>query len=317
MVPRRVIAGRLDGCPVNDPGRSLLVGAEALRRAHALNASAWGPAAATLAGASTIWATGLGKSALVARKFAATLASFGRRACFVHPVEALHGDGGAIAPGDAILAASHSGRTAEVLRFLAGFTQPGGGEGAVPVVAVCTPGTPLSALSVATLDCSVTEEAGGEAPVTSFAVACALVDGLALALRAGNALHHPGGLIALARQPVRALMLPPPIVPASTPVADCIPRLGQGAVLVEGGGIFTDGDLRRVVGVEINALSRPVAEFCTRSPVTVHQDEPASVALDRMERRASQLSVLPVVDDQGAYVGLVRLHDLVRAGMGA
>jgi len=294
---------------VNDPGRPLLLAAEALGRAHARNEGRWEAAIAALAPAATVWTTGLGKSALVAQKLAATLCSFGRRAVYVHPVDALHGDLGAIGASDALVAASHSGRTAEVLRLAGSVT--------VPVVSVCSAASPLAEMSIATLDCSVDEEAGGDAPATSFAVACALVDSLALALREGDSLHHPGGLIALARRPVRSLMLPPPLVEPATPLLDCIPRLAHGAVLVAGGGIFTDGDLRRVVGQDPAALSRPVGELCTRHPVTVHADDPASVALDRMERRASQLSVLPVVGDQGAYVGLVRLHDLVRAGMGA
>ncbi len=292
-----------------DPGRPLLLAAEALARAHSRNEGRWAAAVAVLTPAATVWTTGLGKSALVAQKLSATLCSFGRRAVYVHPVDALHGDLGAIQTGDVLVAASHSGRTAEVLRLIGSVT--------VPTVSVCSTGSPLADVSVATLDCTVDEEAGGRAPATSFVVACALVDALALALREGDTLNHPGGLIALARRPVRSLMLAPPLVAASTPLLECIPRLAHGAILVEGGGIFTDGDLRRVVGQDPAAMSRPVGEHATRHPVTVHADEPASVALDRMERRDSQLSVLPVVDDGGAYVGLVRLHDLVRAGMGA
>jgi arabinose-5-phosphate isomerase len=292
------------------PSRSSFrVGADSLLRAEARNADRWEAAEAALAPAQAIWCTGVGKSGLVAQKLAATLRSFGRPAHFLHPVDALHGDAGALGEADALLAISASGHTAELLRLLRG--QP------LPLVAVTAPGSPLAALATAVLDASVEEEAGGDAPLTSYLVATALVDALALRLRPGATLVHPGGFLGLRGRPVSSLMRLPPLVPPSAPLSACIPHLGHGAVLVEGGGIFTDGDLRRAVGTDPAALGRPVGELCTRAPVTVGVDEPASVALDRMERRDGQLSVLPVVDARGVYVGLVRLHDLVRAGMGA
>lgn len=256
-----------------------------------------------------MWATGLGKSALVARKFAASATSFGRSAHFLHPVEALHGDAGSVRGGDVLLAVSASGRTAEVLRVVR--------ELAVPVVSVCPAESPLAGLSTAVLDASVDVEAGGEAPSTSFLVAMALVEGLVLSMRPAGGLHHPGGFIGLSRRPVRELMLPPPLVERDRSLLSCIPLLGCGAVLVVGGGIFTDGDLRRLVGRDAGALEKRVGDVCTSSPVSVRDDESCALALDRMERRGSQLSVLPVVDAAGHYVGLVRLHDLVRAGLGA
>lgn len=294
---------------MTSPGDSLALAAEALLAARDANAGRWDAALAVLRDAPTVWTTGLGKSGMVARKLAATLSSYGRRSAWLHPVDALHGDAGAVGPGDALVAVSASGRTAEVLRLVEAL--------GVPVVAVCAVGSPLHAAAAATLDGGVAREAGGTAPVTSYQVASALADALALALRNGDTLHHPGGFIALGRRTVGALMRPAQVVRRSEPVVACIPRLGDGAVLVEGGGIFTDGDLRRVVGRDKAALSRPVGEVCTLEPVTVRADAPASEALDLMERRPSQLSVLPVTDEQGRYVGLVRLHDLVRAGMGA
>ena len=294
---------------MDDPGLSLTIGARALLRARDQNVGRWAAALAVLRPGGTVWATGIGKSGLVAQKLASTLSSFGRRSAFLHPVEAMHGDAGTVLPGDVIVAVSASGRTAEVLRLV--------GTLGIPVVAVCVPGSPLAAVATAPLAASVSEAAGGSAPVTSFGVACALVDALALALRPGDELHHPGGFIALGRRTVGELMRPAVVVAPSLPVVSCIPRLGDGAVLVEGGGIFTDGDLRRVVGHDAQALSRPVGEVCTRQPVTVRAAAPATEALDLMERRPSQLSVLPVTGESGEYVGLLRLHDLVRAGMGA
>ncbi len=288
---------------------ALELGARALSAAREHNVGRWDAAVALLRPARTVWCTGVGKSAIAAQKLAATLRSFGRAAHALHPVDALHGDAGAFVEGDVVVAFSVSGHTAELLRLLRGCP--------LPVVAVTDPASPLAALAAATLDARVEAEAGGDAPTTSFLVACALGDVLALAVRDGGALVHPAGLLGLRQRRVRELMVPPPLVPRHAPLAACIPALGHGAVLVAGGGVFTDGDLRRAVGADPGALARPVGELCTPEPVTVGVDDPASVALDRMERRASQLSVLPVVDDAGRYVGLVRLHDLVRAGLGA
>ncbi len=291
------------------PDEVFELGANALLAARDHNRERWGPARAILAPAKTIWCVGLGKSGIVAHKLSATLKSFGRAAHTLHPVDALHGDAGAMGAEDALVAISASGHTAEILRFLRGSP--------LPIVALTDPGSPLAALATATLDASVESEAGGDAPVTSFLVASALADALALQLRDDGGLNHPGGFVGLGQRLVASLMRPAPLVTATLTVAGCIPHLHDGAVLIEGGGIFTDGDLRRAVGADPAALSRPVGELCTREPVTVRATDPASLALDRMERRSSQLSVLPVVDEGGRYVGLVRLHDLVRAGLGA
>ncbi|MSQ03146.1 MAG: SIS domain-containing protein [Myxococcales bacterium] len=291
------------------PDEVFELGARALLAARDHNRERWAAAHALLAPATALWCVGLGKSGIVAQKLSTTLRSFGRTAHALHPVDALHGDAGAMGTNDAIVAISSSGHTTEVLRFLRGSP--------LPIVALTDPVSPLAALASATLDARVLSEAGGDAPMTSFLVACALADALALQLRDGGRLAHPGGFVGLGQRSAESLMRPPRLVPGSLTVAACIPHLGDGAVLVEGGGIFTDGDLRRAVGADPGALSRPVSELCTREPVTVRVGEPASLALDRMERRSSQLTVLPVVDESGAYVGLVRLHDLVRAGLGA
>ncbi len=278
---------------------------QALAAAQASNRERWAGARALLASADVAWCTGIGKSGLVARKLAGTLGSLGRRAVFLHPVEALHGDSGSVRPNDVLVTVSQSGHTAEVLR-LVGTLQ-------VPTLALTRPGSPLAKLATAVLDTDVPFEAGGALPATAFTVATTIADALAFSL--GGTIQHPGGYIGAMARPVRDFMIAAPLVPRDTPVVDLIARLGAGAVLLEGGGIFTDGDLRRAVGRSPDALARPVSELCTPSPVTVLASDPARVALERMERRDSQISVLPVVED-GAYVGLVRLHDLVRAGFG-
>ncbi len=277
----------------------------ALHAARATNSGRWAPAVEALAQADVVWCSGIGKSGLVARKLAGTLASLGRRALFLHPVEALHGDGGAVRHSDALVAVSQSGHTPELLRLVGALE--------LPVVALTRTDTPLAALSRAVIDTSVPFEAGGALPATAFTVAVTLADMLAFQL--GGEVRHPGGYIGAMSRPVRDYMIPAPLVPRDALVIDLITRLGSGAVLLEGGGIFTDGDLRRAVGRSPAALQQCVAELCTASPVTVEAHEPARVALERMERRDSQISVLPVVEN-GRYVGLVRLHDLVRAGLG-
>jgi arabinose-5-phosphate isomerase len=283
-------------------GEPFATAAAALLAAGQRNEAALAAATGLLDGAACTWCTGLGKSGLVARKLAGTLASLGRRAAWIHPVDALHGDGGAVVPGDVLVAISHSGRTGETLRFAR--------ESGLAIVAVTTPGSPLAGLARVVLDASVVEEVGGAVPSTSFLVACALVDGLAL--RLGGTLRHPGGVIGALQRPVRDYMLPPPIVGRDLPLASVIPLLVHGAVLVEGGGILTDGDLRRAVGA--GRLGGTVGDAATWRPVTVGPDEPAGAALEKMERRSSQISVLPVVEGD-RFVGLLRLHDLVKAGM--
>lgn len=287
----------------------LLIAAEALTRAHEANLGRWIPAIEACKGANTIWAAGVGKSGFVAKKFAASATSFGVPAQFLHPVEALHGDAGTVRPDDVLLAVSASGRTPELVRLSRDL--------GVPVVAICPDGSPLAAVATACLNAAVVVEAGGDAPSTSFLVASALADALALALRPAGRLHHPGGSIALTRRTVAEVMLSPPMVSRSATLAECIPCLQHGAVFLAGGGIFTDGDLRRAVGTSPAALSEPVSAYATPHPVTVGPNDSLALALDRMERRSSQLSVLPVASADGEYVGLVRLHDLVRAGMGA
>lgn len=277
--------------------------ARAVERAGKTNALALDAAISTVGSARHVWVSGIGKSGLVARKCAGTLSSLGRSASFLHPVEALHGDAGGVREGDVLVAVSQSGRTAEVLRLVH--------ELRLPVVSVSTVPSPLATLAAVALDSSVEVEAGGTIPVTAFAVAALLLD--AVALGVGGELRHPGGYIGAMARPVRDYMLPPPRVDGARLVRDVIPELGHGAVLVDDGGIFTDGDLRRAAGR--GELDRPVGEVCTRTPVTVDADAPARVALERMERRASQIAVLPVVEGD-RVVGIVRLHDLVRAGMG-
>lgn len=284
--------------------------------------------ARTVAGQRVV-VTGLGKSGLIARKIAATLNSTGTRAIFLHPVEALHGDLGALAPGDVVLALSYSGETEELLRLLPAF-------GRLGTTLICFTGCSTSTLangSAVALDVSVTEEACGLdlAPTASTTVMLALGDALALELsrRSGFQPHnfadlHPGGRLGRRLARVRDLMHlgeDLPSVTPSTPMSQVIyemsrKKLGMTTVLTPAAqkgrfllaGIVSDGDLRRLLErVGPHALERTAGDIMNRSPQTIGPNEFASDALVQMEAR--KITSLVVVE-QDLVLGVVHLHDL-------
>jgi arabinose-5-phosphate isomerase len=289
-------------------------------------------ALALLAGRSTsgqrVAVTGLGKSGIIARKIAATFNSTGTRAIFLHPVEALHGDLGALAPGDVVLALSYSGETEELLRLLPAF-------GRLGTTLICFTGCLTSTLATASavaLDVSVVEEACGMnlAPTASTTVMLALGDALALELsrRAGFQAHnfaelHPGGRLGRRLAKVRDLMHAGdelPQVSPQTPMSQVIyemsrKKLGMTTVLTPAGkggytlaGIVSDGDLRRLLErVGPHALERSAGDIMNRSPQTISANAYASDALAQMEEK--KITSLVVVE-QGLVEGVVHLHDL-------
>jgi arabinose-5-phosphate isomerase len=289
-------------------------------------------ALALLAGRSTsgqrVAVTGLGKSGIIARKIAATFNSTGTRAIFLHPVEALHGDLGALAPGDVVLALSYSGETEELLRLLPAF-------GRLGTTLICFTGCLTSTLATASavaLDVSVVEEACGMnlAPTASTTVMLALGDALALELsrRAGFQAHnfaelHPGGRLGRRLAKVRDLMHAGdelPQVNPQTPMSQVIyemsrKKLGMTTVLTPAGkggytlaGIVSDGDLRRLLErVGPHALERSAGDIMNRSPQTISANAYASDALAQMEEK--KITSLVVVE-QGLVEGVVHLHDL-------
>jgi arabinose-5-phosphate isomerase len=272
--------------------------------------------------------TGMGKSGLIGRKIASTLASTGTPAYFLHPAEGVHGDLGMVARGDVVLALSHSGETDEVLAILPPLKRLG-----VPIVLLT--GDPASALArqcEVVLDVSVAEEACpmNLAPTSSTTAALATGDALALALLELRgfrpedyaALHPRGTLGWRALFRVGDLMLTGdalPIVPESTRLRGVIAemtrkRKGMTTVVNAEGrlaGVITDGDLRRLhlKGGSIDELT--AGQVATREPKTIRADELAAKALEVME--TWQITSLVILDESSRPAGVIHMHDILRA----
>ncbi len=273
--------------------------------------------------------SGMGKSGHVARKIAATLASTGTPALFVHPAEASHGDLGMIVPGDAVLGLSNSGETVELADLVAHSRRFG-----LPLVAITAHAA--SALALAA-DVALTLPAAAEAcpmglaPTTSTTMQMALGDGLAVALLTRRGFteadfhqFHPGGRLGTRLKRVRDLMHTGEAVPLALPdtVMDRAllliteKRFGcLGVIDVVGRltGIVTDGDLRRAMGPDL--LSRRVADIMTRSPRTIAPDALAVEALHAMNSVDRPITTLFVVDRDRRPLGILHVHDLLRAGI--
>jgi arabinose-5-phosphate isomerase len=277
---------------------------------------------------------GVGKSGNVAQKIAATLTSTGTPSVYLHPSDALHGGLGVVARGDVVVVVSNSGETDEILAML-----PFLKHREVPLVAVVgNLRSSLASRADVALDAGVEREACplNLAPTTSTTVALALGDALALTLMQYKrltpeefALNHPAGRLG------KRLMLKVgdlmhggdenPTVGREATLLEAvraISRGGLGAVNVLGGGgrlegVITDGDLRRALErtrpEDLGALA--CSEIMTREPAVTTPDALAYAALQMMENRPSQISVLPVVDSDHRPVGLLRLHDIVRSGL--
>ena len=276
---------------------------------------------------------GSGKSGIAARKIAATLTATGTPAVFLHAGDALHGDVGITTGNDCVVAVSNSGETEEVVALVAYLKERG-----IPVVAVI--GERMSTLARqadAVIDASVGAEACplNLAPTSSTTLALALGDALAVTLMATKgfgqsefAMNHPAGTLGKRlRVLVRDLMHAGDHNPTVAPdamwleVVQVITAGGLGAVNVVQSrtltGIITDGDLRRSMQRfsfrELEAVR--ASEFMTADPVTIGPNALAHEALRLMEERPSQISVLPVVEEERVCVGLLRLHDIVGAGL--
>jgi arabinose-5-phosphate isomerase len=276
---------------------------------------------------------GTGTSGAIARKVAATLTSTGTPAVFLHPGDALHGGLGIVTAGDVAVAVSNSGETAEIVAVLPYLESRG-----VPVVAIVgNPSSALARAAAAVLDARADAEACplGLAPTSSTTLALALGDALAVALmdskgvtQAAFASNHPSGRLGRRLTlRVRDLMAAPeqaPGVGRTATFLEVLTAIGKGglgaAPVLEGTtliGLITDGDIRRIVTQTTvdDLLGLSADTMMTASPVTVGAETLAYEALRTMEDRPSQISVLPVVDETGALVGMLRLHDLVRAGL--
>lgn len=269
--------------------------------------------------------SGMGKSGHVGRKIAATLASTGTPALFVHPAEASHGDLGMVTPGDCCILLSNSGETAELRDLIAHCARF-----AIPVVAVSRveSSTLMRAATVPVLLPDAPEACGfGMAPTTSTTLQLALGDALALAVMEARRFrpdqfrsYHPGGRLGAQLSEVHQIMHrgeAVPVVPRDMGMAEVILVMtakGFGlAGVVDGqgllAGVISDGDLRRNLD---GLMGRTAAQVANRAPVTVAPEMLAAEALRVMNSR--KIGALFVVE-QGRPVGIVHLHDLLRAGV--
>lgn len=277
---------------------------------------------------------GIGKSGIIGQKIAATMTSTGTAALYLHPSDALHGGIGIVSSDDVVVALSNSGETDEVIALL-----PYLKHRQVPIIAlVGNLNSTLARRADAVLDASVAEEACplNLAPTASTTVALALGDALALTLMQVKgltpddfAINHPAGRLGkrltLKVSDLMHAGAENPTVSEGAQwleVVRAISRGGLGAVNVvddEGrlAGLITDGDLRRAIErLDHASLERlRCGEFMTRGPIAASPELLAFDALRLMEDRPSQISVLPVVDDERVCIGLIRLHDIVRSGL--
>jgi arabinose-5-phosphate isomerase len=274
---------------------------------------------------------GVGKSGVIAQKIAQTMASTGTMAIFVHPSDALHGSLGMIADGDVVIALSNSGETEEIVALLPAIAH----RRARLIAIVGNIDSTLARKADVVIDASVDMEACplNLAPTASTTVALAIGDALAMALMETRGLtaedfaaNHPAGRLGKRLTlTVGDLMHESPNVRADASWLDVVRAISKyalGAVNVvdeKGGliGIVTDGDLRRTIErtspEEFSDLA--ASDMMTSGPVTATSKMLAYDALQLMENRPSQISVLPVTDGDGQCVGLLRLHDIVRSGL--
>ena len=277
--------------------------------------------------------TGMGKSGLIGRKMAATLASTGTPSFYLHPAEGIHGDLGMVTASDVVIALSNSGETGEVLNILPSLRR----IGAKIIAMVGNANSTLGKNADVILDVGVSKEACplGLAPTSSTTAALAYGDALALALLKKHnftasqfAIFHPGGSLG------RKLLLTVgnimhkgeenPTVLADTTVQEAlfvITDKGLGAVSVvdQNGimqGVLTDGDIRRGLSKGVDFLQRPVSELMTANPKTITEDKLAAQALHLMEsNKPKPITVLPVLDEKRKVIGLLHMTDLVRQGV--
>ncbi len=277
--------------------------------------------------------TGMGKSGLVGRKIAATLASTGTPSFYLHPAEGIHGDLGMVTVNDVVIALSNSGETREILNILPSIRR----IGAKIIVMVGSNTSTLAKNADVVLNIGITKEACplGLTPTSSSTSTLAYGDALALALLKKHnftakqfAVFHPGGSLG------RKLLLTVgdimhmgdenPVVKGETTVQEAlfvITDKGLGAVSVVDDtgkmiGVLTDGDIRRGLSKGVDFLKRPVTELMTTKPKTITQDKLAAAALHIMESNHPKLiTVLPVIDEEKKVIGLLHMTDLVRQGV--
>ncbi|MFL0603892.1 KpsF/GutQ family sugar-phosphate isomerase [Cylindrospermopsis raciborskii] len=278
--------------------------------------------------------TGVGKSGIVAQKIAATLTSIGIVAICLHPCDALHGDLGVITNIDAVIMISNSGETDELIEMLPHLKYR-----QLPIIAIVgNPQSTVAQQADAVLNAGVDHEACplNLTPTASTTVAISIGDAIAMTLTQikgitpeAFAFNHPAGrlgkrLTLLVRDLMQQGADNPtlPLQASWLEIVSTITRCGAGAVSIVDGqghllGLITDGDLRRWVQKTSSAGldTLRASQIMTTDPVAVTPDILAYEALQMMENRASQISVLPVVDQAQVCLGLLRLHDVLRSGL--
>ncbi len=325
--PRRAAPGRVKD--LVEQGRTVLAAEAAAIAAVKLEESFAEAVRAILDCKGRVVVTGMGKPGFVAQKISATLASTGTPSLYVHPAEAAHGDLGRIAKDDLVIALSNSGETEEILRLLPALKKIG-----ARIVAVTRDrANPLARGADLVLPIGNVEEACpmGLAPTASTAVLLAVGDALAMSVlavrpfdREEYALFHPGGKLGRGLMKVRELMRgdqASPVVREDAPLSAAVAvmtetpgRPGATSVVDAAGklvGIFTDGDLRRLVEHGQTDFTRPVSSAMGRNPRTVRPD--ALVVDAARILRQARIDQVPVVDGEGKPVGLLDVQDLLAA----
>jgi len=308
--------------------RVLAIEAEAIRRVGERLGPAFASAVRLLADAKgRLIVSGLGKSGLIARKIAATFTSTGTPASFLHPVDSLHGDLGIVGGNDVALLLSKSGASDELFGLVNQLKRLG-----VPIIALTgNPDSVLGRQADVVLDGSVSEEACPEtlAPTASTTAALALGDALAVAVleekgfgRGDFAALHPGGTLGknlLLRVADVMLARDVPTLGPDRPMRECVVLLaekrGTVAVVDAAGsltGVVTAGDLTRLMERTDQFLDIPVREVMTRTPKSTTPDALVGAAVRLMEQHG--IMALPVLDGGRKLVGMVHLHDLMKAG---
>ncbi|MEJ2470333.1 MAG: KpsF/GutQ family sugar-phosphate isomerase [Desulfuromonadales bacterium] len=276
--------------------------------------------------------TGMGKSGLICQKMAATMASTGTPAIFLHPAEGVHGDLGILMKNDVVVAVSNSGETEEITRILPIIKRMG-----LPLIAMA--GNPTSTLARAGdvfLDISIREEACPLqlAPTASTTATLALGDALAVALLQERgfreedfALYHPGGALGkrllLRVEDLMHVGEDIPKVTIKTPLKDALyeissKKLGITGVVDDQGelvGVFSDGDLRRKIEQGIEVLNKPICAIMSANPKRILRTNLAAKALQRMEEHKITSLFVFETEDNRVPIGIIHLHDLLKAGV--
>lgn len=276
--------------------------------------------------------TGMGKSGIIARKISSTLSSLRTASFYIHPSEAIHGDLGMVLEEDLVIAIGKSGETNELNQILPYISK----IGAKIISITGNTKSTQAKLSDIVLDVRIEKEAcpNNLAPTASTTAALVMGDALAISLSQLKGIkpedfarYHPGGQLGkrlllkvsdlMHKGKDNPMAKPESTIKEIISVMTINPLGGVNIITDDGNlaGIITDGDIRRSLGKYDDILTMLASDIMTRTPVSITEDEPAFKAMQVMENRKSQISILPVLDIKKQVVGLIRLHDLVKAGL--